>query len=125
MNLPSIKHQTRIAGELLAKTTSSCCYTVQVECNPPLQQIIDNRHPYLDWKHMYSAHTKLLFYPRFAPEVFKHSFSFKDSVLLFGYSSVALTSKYSRLFLGWRLAYYWYRRFPYKKYLNMFVKMAG
>ena len=90
-----------------------------------LRKIIDNRHPYLDWKHTYSAHTKLLFYPRFAPEVFKHSFSFEDSVLLSGYSSVALTSKFSRLFLGWRLAYYWYRRFPYKKYLNMFVKMAG
>ena len=86
---------------------------------------IDNRHPYLDWKHTYSAHTKLRFYPHFAPEVFKHSFSFEDSVLLSGYSSVALTSKFSRLFLGWRLAYYWYRRFPYKKYLNIFVKMVG
>ena len=74
---------------------------------------------------MYSAHTKLCDYPRFTPEVLKHSFSFEDSVLLSGYSSVALTSKFSRLFLEWRLAYYWYRRFPYKKYLIMFMKMVG
>ena len=31
---------------------------------------IDNRHSYLDWKHMYSAHTKLLDYLCFAPEVY-------------------------------------------------------
>ena len=73
---------------------------------------------------MYSAHTKVRDYPRFAPEVLKHSFSL-DSVLLSGYSSVVLTGKFSRLFLGWRLAYYWYRCFLYKKYLHMFVKVAG
>ena len=60
---------------------------------------IDNRHPYLDWKHTYSAHTKLPDYPRFAPEVLKHIFSFKNSTLLSGYSSVDLTSKLS-CFLG-------------------------
>ena len=74
---------------------------------------------------MYSAHTKVRDYPCFMPEVLKHSFSLEDSVLLSGYSSVVLTGKFSRLFLGWRLAYYWYRRFPYKKYSHMFVKMAG
>ena len=50
---------------------------------------------------MYSAHTKLRDYPHFASEVLKHSFSFEDSALLSGFSSVALTSKFSRLFLGW------------------------
>ena len=65
----------------------------------------------------YSAHTKVHEYPRFAPEVLKHSFSLEDPVLLSRYSSVVLTSKFSRLFLGWRLAYYWYRCFPYKRYL--------
>ena len=47
---------------------------------------IDNRHPYLDWKHMCSAHTKLCVYLRCAPKVLKHSFSFEDSVLWPGYS---------------------------------------
>ena len=51
---------------------------------------IDNRHPYLDWKHTYSAHTKPRDYLRFAPEVLKHSFSLEGSVLLSGYSSVVL-----------------------------------
>ena len=67
----------------------------------PYGLAIDNRHPYLDWKYMYSAHTKVRDYPRFAPEVLKHSFSLEDYVLLSGYNSVVLTSKFSRLFLGW------------------------
>ena len=71
----------------------------------------------LDQIFCYSAHTKVHEYPRFAPEVLKHSFSLEDPVLLSRYSSVVLTSKFSRLFLGWRLAYYWYRCFPYKRYL--------
>ena len=36
--------------------------------------IIDNRHPYLNWKHTYSAYAKPLIYLRFIPEVLKHFF---------------------------------------------------